>query len=717
MTGGAGGHEVERIAVKVVPDTGGFKEKLKAFLEEVEAGSKVEVEVELKGEAEAKAKLAELGKNLTATIKVELENLAEVRGQLANLARQRTLHLDVDIDTSFAKAKLDEISRNKGLSIQVDLDLQKARIELAVFLRPRTLTVHIDVDQNAFRQLRLHLAQMSMLSQGIARRFQDMGRTGQMAFRQVSGAAGQATSIFGSFRAAILPVLVVAVGLLVAALAGLIIALVAVVGGILAALPPLAFLAAGLVYAFKSGDKQAKSFRKSLGGIAKTAKSVLGAAVQPMMREFQKQIPLVQSWVAHLRGPLKTAFKESSKYIDGFSSTVMAFTDNLLKGINDALKDPNLQYAVAGFQNLIADIGTALGEFFKTLASGGFEYGETLNALGDSLIKLLPALARLANAFATVSPGIIDALTEALLYLFEVLGNQGNLKAIADAAKLSFFVIVGLLQGIVLAVRFQMHLWNSMWALLSGLASKIKSLWNSLVNWLKSKWNGLGSFLTGRTSGMSASVNGSFAGMVSGIVGKISSLVGRISSFWSRITGRTSSGANSTRAAAIGPFGGMASAISGIMSQIVGIVSSAWARISGIVSSIAGAVGRARSLVNGLSGLAGKVSPFNLFSAPVEGDGATPSTFSFDLKPPTEPMFSTFSGLDSLSNSVDGMAHVDRNLRRKYQGFEDRRSEYNSGRDAAQNVYNVEVNAAPTIPTEKTIVKALKYADALYAPA
>ena len=717
MAGGAGGHEVERIAVKVVPDTGGFKEKLKAFLERVERESKVEVEVELKGEQEAEARLKELARDVTVKVKVALENLSKVRTQLAQLLRDRTIHVDVEIDDALARARLGQSFRTRGIKITADLDLAAARVQLAAFLRPRRLKIHVDFDHETFGALFRAVAQFGRMVGQINRQMFSMGRAAGNAFQMVSNSAGGATNAMGKFKLVIIPLLVVAITILVGALVGLIIILVAVAGAILAVLPPLAALAAGLAYAFKSGDKQAKAFRKRVEGLGKTALGVVKYAVQPMMKALNAQIPVIRTWVQGLKGPLREAFKQSSRYVDDFSAGLRKFATNALGGIIRALRNPALDQAVQGFNILLADIGTAIGEFFEVLSDGGPEYKATLDALGESFKALLPALARMANVFAGFAPELIDRLTLALVSLMDVLGDEKNLAALAEFAKASFTAALGAIVLFVYGVRLAVAAIEKAKAFISSLVSSIQSLWNRFTNWLRSKWDAFTRSVLSRTSGMSSGVSGTISGMVGRITGLVGGLVGKISSFWSRITGRSRSGANQTRSAAIGPFNGMASSISGIMNRIVGIVSSAWSRISGIVSNIAGAVSRAAGLVSRLSGLASKIpSPFNLFSAPAEGDSApTFRTFDFGGDDASTPMAMRTM---SFASSVDRMMDASRDLRRKYRKLpdDDYKAVTNTKAEGpAPRIFNFTTYAAPNEPTEKQFVKWLDYAETMYA--
>ncbi|WP_433332524.1 phage tail protein [Spirillospora sp. CA-294931] len=708
---GAGGHEVERLAVKVVPDTGDFKEKLKAFLEKVEEQSKIEVELELKDEQEIKAKLKELAKDLTVKLKVELENEAEVRRKLAALVRDRTMNLEVDIDTTFIKAKLAEISRNRALTVNVDLDLAAARVQLAIFLRPRTLRVRVDLDRNNFGLFMQGMQQMAAMLGMMSH----MMRTGQMfgqAFQLGTQGAQQFGRSLGPLKILIGVVLVAAIAVLVGALAGIIIIAGAVIGALLAIVPVVGLVAAGVVYLLQSSDRSAKAFRKNLEGIGNTAKKTLSFAVQPMSKAIAAQMPVIQRWVGTLDKPLRRAFAGASKYADELTLAMIAFSNNALKGVTEALENPAMQQAVNGFRKLFADLGTAIGQFFATLAKGGADYGKTFSALGEALKLLLPAFAELLNAFAGEAPDLIRTFALALKMLFDIFKDKENLAAISDFAKVSFAILFATLATIVTNIRWTVDLWRALYNAAVWVVNAVIGVWNKCVDWLQQKWNQIKSNASSIASETKSVVVANWRDMVSTIQGVLDGFTGWISGLWARITGRSRSGANNAKMASLGPFNDLASSISGIMDRIVGIVTGAWSRISGIASRISGLISSIASKASTIGGILDKI-PF--FSSTPEAipEGARTSDrslISFDLGP-----VSTFKGPPVL-DSVDQLSRVSANLRAKYVKATSGERTPSQGRDSlAAKVYNFTTYAAPNEPTEKQFVKWLDYADTLYA--
>ncbi|WP_157430014.1 phage tail protein [Actinomadura oligospora] len=709
MSGGAGGHEVERLAVKVVPDTGGFKERLKAFLDEAEAGSKVEVDLELKGEAGAKAELDELARDLKVHIEVALKGAADVKAELRDIARNRTIALQLKLNTGQMRTQLQRVTHNRDLTVNVKLDLGKARAELDLFLRPRRLKVHVDMDRNSFGQLMAGVSQLSSMIRNSSAQMRQMGQVAGSAFQSGTESAMGFSEALGSLGPVIRGIVIAGIVVLVGALIGLVIAAGAVLGALLTLVPVAGALGLALAYLFKSNDKIAKGFRKNLQGVLGTARQVLGVAVRPLAKEISKQLPAVQKWIRLMGGPLRLAFNSVSKYVAPLAKTVTQFGTSVLQGIVRALTNPQMVPAVNGFRTLITDLGTAIGSFFTTLAQGGTDYGKTLTALGSALRTLAPSLAQMLNSFAKVSPQLINEIATALKAIFDTLGNGENLKALADFAQFSFILILATLSTVMANIKFTVDLWHSLYDGAVWVINGIVAAWNACVSFLEGLFNGLGSFMTGTSDTIKGSVVGSFLDMVNRVASAMNSLSDAVSRAWSKITGDTSSGAKSTQTAAVGPFGGMASSISGIMASIVSTVSSAWAQIASIAGRITSLISSVTSKVGSLGNVLGGLHLFAASPSSENGDpGPTPFAARADA-----PDVSTF-GAASIYDSVDQLSRVDTKLRAKYARAFPAHSGESAVKSTAQKIYNITVNAAPNVPTETTLLKHLRFADALY---
>jgi phage-related protein len=705
MAGGAGGREVERLAVKVVPDTGGFKEDLKEDLEEIERTSKIEVDVEA-DTAAIKAELKELSRDLKVQLEIELANAIQVRQQLAHLARDLTVMLYAELDAGLVRTQLARLSRDLTVKIKLDLDsVSVLRVEkrLAWITRDRVVNIRVNVDRDQFDQVFQIFLQ-----------FGQMANRASQSIRQSFSSATNSVQSFGKglgmVHAVAIPLLIAAIAVLVGAVAGLIIMLGALVGAVLAVLPPIALIGAGIFYAFKGGGKQAEQLKKRFEAVGKSAKGVLERAIQPMTRELTKQLKPLNEWVILLQGPLNKAFKSATQYIEPLRLGLQNFVDNTLKGLNKALADPGMSAAVQGLSILIADLGTAIGEFFATLAKDGPAFRETFKALGDALIRLAPALARMLGAFATVAPDIIERFTDALIRIMNVLSNPTVLNALKYLANFSWEAIafaIGFLAGEIVKMV-------NGWRLLVGIARWAWGLIQSIWGWITEKWNEGAAIISSIASRIKNRVVSDFNGLMSSTMGIFSRLWGWISSIWDRITGKSQSGSSRAKTSSIGNFLGMADGISGAMDSIVGIVQWAWERISSIISNISGAIGRVRGMISGLANSIRNIPmiPFSL-AAPDLGVAGVPMTMS-TLSESTEPAYEMKAA--SVFDDIDRMAAETEDLRSQYLSRANETSEVSAATPSTyERNYYITQNAVPGIPTERQLITALGYVDALFA--
>ena len=127
---GAGGEEVGRISIRVVPDLDKFREKLKA---ELEYWDKKTVTIKVRADtAEAKAKMQNVAKDLTAEVKAKA-NTRGVREQMKAATSGVTAKVDVDVEqTSIDRFQARMLGKLKKAfsSIEPKLDLDVSGEEL-----------------------------------------------------------------------------------------------------------------------------------------------------------------------------------------------------------------------------------------------------------------------------------------------------------------------------------------------------------------------------------------------------------------------------------------------------------------------------------------------------------------------------------------------------------------------------------------------------------
>ena len=107
---GAGGEEVGRISIRVVPDLDKFREQLLAELETWEK-KKLKIKIELSGIKEARAEMQTATKDLTASIKAEA-NTAGVREKIKADVSGIKAKVKVEVDDKGQRRYVVEVLKN-----------------------------------------------------------------------------------------------------------------------------------------------------------------------------------------------------------------------------------------------------------------------------------------------------------------------------------------------------------------------------------------------------------------------------------------------------------------------------------------------------------------------------------------------------------------------------------------------------------------------------
>lgn len=514
---GPGGNEVERISVKVVPDTDGFAAKLKAYLEKLEKQLKLTIHLELdkSDKRQVEAQLRKLQRDLRVKVNADVDNKG-VEKQLKDLAKDVDTQIKVDVDDAAAQLALFDITKDQQIELKVDLDPKPVQLELfeltkdletklkvdvedklaeaqlKALERPRKATVRVDVDRQILPKINRTL---SSVNRSITRTIGSIsgGITGVFSkiTSSITSGLGSVTSGLGKLGAISQGLQVVLIGSIIPAIAGLVVAAGALAGALALALSPVPFIGAGIAFAFLAakGNKTAAELKKSFLEVGKTAKSVISDAIEPMARAIQAQMPDINRFVASLKGPLRAAFQEASRFVDEFSHGIQNFITGALGGLVLALRNPAMQAAVTGFEVMLGRLGFALGFFVQELARHGVDFGNTLTAIGDAMVSLLPALARMLGAFASVSPQIISALTAALEDIFATLSDPAVLQAIATLSSSSFHAIALAVSGIATAIVFTLNAWQKLKAVAESTWNSLKTSSNSVVSALRDVWD------------------------------------------------------------------------------------------------------------------------------------------------------------------------------------------------------------------------------------
>jgi phage-related protein len=683
---GPGGHEVERISVKVVPDTSGFHADTKAFLEKEEAKLKLEINLDL--------------------------DTAKAEAQLKKLAKDLKVKINVELNDEGIRDRIKALSRNVKATLKVNLDDAVARTELAVLARPRHTTINVDVDRGSVSRTTGILGRIgglvsgavSSVGEGLSNAFSSVQKT-------ASGAFSSMTSGFAKVSAVAQGLQVFIMGVLIAALAGLVVAAAAVAGALALALAPMGFIAAGLAFALmaKNGDKAAKDLRKSFESVLRTGENVLRQAIHPLIAALQRQLPQINEWVAALKGPLTQAFASASKYVGVLAQSIEGSISGVLDGVVEALKNPALKSTMQGLQVLASTLGTGLGILFATLADNGKVFGDTLKALGVGFMQLMEPLGNLLGAFAGVSPQIIDGLVEVLKKLFAELSNPTILEALATFANFSFNLIAIGISSIVVAIVGLVYAWRGLKAATEATWNFLKDVWEGIVIFLKVIWAAIEIYAHNAWNAIKEAVQHpltTLKAFVSATWHAIQAVSGAV---WNAIKSVVSGPVHAITSVITGAWNRIRSATSSVWNGIKGVIAGVWHFIEGIISKIAGAVNRVKGFIDFLN-------PFSLAGPVIEGP-KKPDPKKFFPDPPN-PFDFQARPVKGIWDSIGDMQALGADINQTAQKFAQDNALANG--DSASvlpggKTYNIEINAAPNIPTEETIVKGLSYMDALYS--
>jgi phage-related protein len=608
MAGGPGGHEVERISVKVVPDTSGFAEKLKKFLERQEKTNEVSIEVDVDTK-KAEAKLKKLAKDLKVKI-------------------------TASADTAKAEAKLKALGKNVTAKVKADVDDLKAKTELDVLSRDRKVNIKADVDKSAFGRITSAFSNIGKVVSGLGKgAFQLITgnlrgiSTATNAVKQGFSGLGSTITVVGNIASAVL------YGEVIGALAGVVAAAAAVAGALALAFAPAAFIGAGVAFALLAGksNAMAKKIKKDFESVKKTALSVVSSAVQPMLKALDAQLPQINHWIATLKGPLKTAFSDASTYIDTFARGAEEFFSQALKGIVTALENPNLKPAVDGVRTLLGDAGKAIGDFFAELAKFGPDFGSTLDALGVQLPPIAKAFADLLGAFATISPDLITQMGQGIVQILRAFSDPNVIKGLAFISKLSFAAIIGQLQLTAAAIALVSETWDALKSATSATISILKSGWNGLKSFLSSLWSGIKGAASAAWNEIKNLLVGIALGIYSGISGAITRLKNALSGLWNGIKGTAVSVAGSMASSVTGKFNSIKSSASSIVSSIKGFFSSMGSYVGRVVSGIRSSVSTILGLVSKARSAISKLPFFATFEYGDPPNGPDPKKLGFPV--------------------------------------------------------------------------------------
>ncbi|MGW3177753.1 phage tail protein [Kitasatospora sp. NPDC001119] len=564
---GPGGKEAGRVHVRVLPDTDGFRDRLKRYLEMLEKYTKLSVKLDL--------------------------DTGGVNARLRELTHDRQVRVNVVADTGEAAARIAALTRERRARISADADTAPAEARLRAFTGRRwRLGVNVHLARGGFDRIKSGLRDIGSGAAEVARNF---GRLFTLSIEQTAsalqgigsgissaaqGALGMAAGFAQSLAAALpLLVAVTAIASWVTVVASGLIAVLA-----LAALPVLPI---GLAAIAAAGDM------KTLGDNAEEAMQKASAALKPatalMRAEFGGALRDITGWFKQAEPVLKSFFDSGAQFVRPMVKSILDFTDVLFPKLTEAMNSAGMKAFTDALPAALVGIGASLGDFFLVLANGGDRLKSLLPPLNGLLDVFLQGIASLAVQFSPEIAASISWFAGSLQQFFQVF--KDNAQATAAMMRL---VDLGL-RALVVGFDITMTAWNALavaavaaWhavqAAWDGLTAATSAAWSAVTSWTASAWASVTSAVSSAASAVGSAVSSAWASVTSWTA-----------SAWASVTSAVSSAASSVASAVSTAWNNVSSWTSSAWNSVTSWTSSAWASVTSTVSSRVSAVGSAVS--------------------------------------------------------------------------------------------------------------------------
>jgi len=497
MAGGAGGKEVGRVSIRVVPNTEGFREKLKADLEAIERGEEVKVRVGtdfdkdgLKAKAKAAAEEAE------TSVKIRADGDLFQRRMVAELdkihkATEAKIALTPDgeqfrraIESEVGALKKDATSR-----IPLDVELaagQRAKVAADIEALKKVAegsAIKLKLDPEFDYRLRQSLKKFEKDIPVPESFFQRL--SGRLGLPEAGGAAGGGHGLGGGavnelFNFGSLPNLIALTSLLppiLAIAAPLIASIPAMASAIAAPAGVLALGKGGILKALMDADltdqKMTKGGKKTgpqpidgkytLGGALKDLKDQVEKAFEtgltPVFKQLGSIIPYVTPMLTVMADSLVTVAKAFGNFVT--SPQTISMIGALFSNISSLIAES--APGVVAFANGIGRLAAQVSTHFPGLATWFNELGDKfsgwvekiskdgtldsaisgLKPILNSIIDFVGQLMAIGIKFAS-DPKMMESITSLLTSLTNLLVS--NLPGLADLFN-NIVQLVGMIPG------------------------------------------------------------------------------------------------------------------------------------------------------------------------------------------------------------------------------------------------------------------------------
>lgn len=242
----------------------------------------------------------------------------------------------------------------------------------------------------------------------------------------------------------------------------------ATVGAAIGALP-LAFVGLGAV-ALKENTKIKQSF-EDLSGAVKTGIAQDAAPLEDAFVDAADNIGMAYD---RLRPLMSRAFAASVPFVDTLTDGVLGFAENAMPGMVRSVERAGP--VMDGFESLLKDTGTGLGEFFDITAARSVEAGEGVEHLGSLVKGVLPEigglLADLTGLWAEHGDEVADVVTRLLGVIGDLSGNALPLVSSSLGHALGLFdAILSAIEPMVGILGPAVGMWISLSMAMKGMAA------------------------------------------------------------------------------------------------------------------------------------------------------------------------------------------------------------------------------------------------------
>ncbi|MFJ5924829.1 hypothetical protein ACIQF6_19725 [Kitasatospora sp. NPDC092948] len=568
--------------VRVLPDTDGFRNRLKRYLEMLEKYTKLSVKLDL--------------------------DTAGVNARLRELTHDRNVRVNVVADTGEAAARIAALTRERRARVRADADTAPAEAQLRAFTgRKWRLGVNVHLARGGLDRVKSGLASIGSGAAEVARNF---GRLFTLSISQTASAlegigsgissAAQGTlgiaAGFAQSAAAALPLLVA-----VMAIASWVMVVASGLIGVLA-LAALPVLPIGLAAIAAAGDM------KNLGDQAQEAMQKASAALKPataaMRSEFGGALKDIKGWFRQAKPEIKAFFDAGAQYVRPMVKSVTSFTDTLVPKLTAAMNSPGMKAFTDELPKSLVGIGASLGDFFLTLANGGDRLKALLPPLNSLLDVFLQGIAQLAVALAPEAAASISWFAGTLREFFQVF--QDNAQATAAMMRLVDLSLRALviafsvtMQAWDLLAQGAVAAWHAVQAAWDGLTAATAAAWSAVTSWTASTWSSVSSAVSSAASSAASAASTAWRNVSAWTAEAWGSVTSWTVSSWQSVTSTVSSAASATGSAVAAAWRTVQSWTASAWDACVRTVASAW---SNIVSGVASGISAVISYVAGLPG-------------------------------------------------------------------------------------------------------------------